>query len=112
MAGRKLRTVLDGGRFFEGPGWHDGARWASHFARHAVYRVTPAGGATRAVEVEGQPSGLGWLPDGSLLISSMKDRRAVRYADGRLTTHADLSAHAVGEAQRHGRRRTRARFRR
>ena len=97
MAGRELRTVLDGGRFFEGPRWHEGAWWVSDFYRHAVYRVTPDGAATRVVEVEGQPSGLGWLPDGSLLISSMKDRRVLRFADGRLSTHADLSAHSPGD---------------
>jgi sugar lactone lactonase YvrE len=97
MAHRQLRTVLTGGRFFEAPRWHDGAWWASDFYRHAVYRVTPAGEATRVVEVEGQPSGLGWLPDGSLLISSMKDRLVLRFAEGRLDTHADLVAHALGD---------------
>ena len=97
MADRQLRSVLDGGRFFEAPRWHEGAWWASDFYRHAVYRVSPGGEATRVVEVEGQPSGLGWLPDGSLLISSMKDRRVLRYADGRVTTHADLSAHSLGD---------------
>ena len=97
MADRQLRSVLDGGRFFEAPRWHEGAWWASDFYRHAIYRVSPGGEATRVVEVEGQPSGLGWLPDGSLLISSMKDRRVLRYADGRVTTHADLSAHSLGD---------------
>ena len=97
MADWQLRSVLGGGRFFEAPRWHEGAWWASDFYRHAVYRVSPGGEATRVVEVEGQPSGLGWLPDGSLLISSMKDRRVLRYADGRVTTHADLSAHSLGD---------------
>ncbi|SEO49607.1 SMP-30/gluconolactonase/LRE family protein [Trujillonella endophytica] len=97
MASRQLRTVLEGGRFFEAPRWHEGAWWTSDFYRHGVYRVTPDGEATRVVEVEGQPSGLGWLPDGSLLISSMKDRRVLRLADGELTTHCDLSGHAIGD---------------
>jgi sugar lactone lactonase YvrE len=97
MAVRQLRTVLEGGRFFEAPRWHEGAWWASDFYRHGVYRVTPDGDATRVVEVAGQPSGLGWLPDGSLLISSMKDRLVLRFADGELTTHADLSEIAVGD---------------
>ena len=35
------------------------------------------------MEVEGQPSGLGWLPGGDLLVVSMKDRRVLRRsADG------------------------------
>ena len=45
------------------------------------------------LEVEGQPSGLGWLPDGDLLVVSMKDRRVLRRAsDGTVTEHADVSA--------------------
>ena len=44
------------------------------------------------LEVENQPSGLGWLPDGSLLVVSMKDQRLLRVAaDGSVSTHADLS---------------------
>ena len=46
--------------------------------------------------MEGQPSGLGWLPDGSLVISSMKDHRLLRLADARLTTLADLSEYCGG----------------
>ena len=51
---------------------------------------------TVVVEVEGQPSGLGWLPDGSLVGVSMKDHRVLRYADGTLSTHADLTEHCGG----------------
>lgn len=96
MTARQLRTVLDGGGFFEGPRWHEGSWWVSDFYRHTVSRVTPDGTQTVVVEVAGQPSGLGWLPDGSLVVVSMKDHRVLRYADGALSTHADLSAHCTG----------------
>jgi sugar lactone lactonase YvrE len=47
--------------------------------------------------VEGQPSGLGWLPDGSLLVVSMKDHRVLRrWPGGEVTEHADVSAHCGG----------------
>jgi sugar lactone lactonase YvrE len=91
MADREFRTVLEGGSYFEGPRWHDGAWWASDFYRHTVSRVAPEGGETIVLEVENQPSGLGWLPDGSLLVVSMKDHRLLRFADGEVSTHADLS---------------------
>ena len=43
-------------------------------------------------EVAGQPSGLGWLPDGRLLMVSMRDRRVLRREAGSaLVEHADLS---------------------
>jgi sugar lactone lactonase YvrE len=96
MADRAFRTVLEGGSYFEGPRWHDGSWWASDFYRHTVSRVAPGGGETVVLEVENQPSGLGWLPDGSLLVVSMKDHRLQRVSDGDVSTHADLSDVCTG----------------
>src|SRR3712207_964538 len=97
MAEQQLRTVLEGGGFFEGPRWHEGAWWVSDFYRHTVSRVSPnGGGETVVLEVENQPSGLGWQPDGALLVVSMKDHRLLRFADGAVTTFADLSAYCAG----------------
>jgi sugar lactone lactonase YvrE len=96
MAERELRTVLEDGGFFEGPRWHEGTWWISDFYRRTVSRVTDDGAETVVVEVAQQPSGLGWLPDGSLVVVSMKDRRVLRYADGSLTTYADLTEHCGG----------------
>ncbi|MGY2078212.1 SMP-30/gluconolactonase/LRE family protein [Blastococcus sp. SYSU DS0828] len=92
MATREFRTVLEGGSYFEGPRWRDGQWWVSDFYRRTVSRVAPGGGENVVLEVENQPSGLGWLPDGSLLVVSMKDHRLLRVADGEVSTHADLSA--------------------
>ena len=96
MAERELRTVLTGGAFFEGPRWRDGTWWVSDFYRHTVSRVTTDGQETVLFEVENQPSGLGWLPDGSLVVVSMTDHRLLRWADGELSTYADLSEHCGG----------------
>jgi sugar lactone lactonase YvrE len=92
-----LRPLLTGGAYFEAPRWHEGAWWVSDFYRHTVSRVSPAGQEEIIAEVEHQPSGLGWLPDGALLIASMKDHRLLRHADGKLTEHADLSAYCGGD---------------
>jgi sugar lactone lactonase YvrE len=96
MTNRDVRVVLGGGAFFEAPRWHDGTWWVSDFYRRSVSRVSPAGRETLVAEVAGQPSGLGWLPDGSLVVSSMKDHRLLRLVDDRLTTLADLSDHCGG----------------
>ena len=96
MASRQLRTVLTGGGFFEGPRWRGGTWWVSDFYRHQVSTVTPDGTETPVVEVDNQPSGLDWLPDGSLVIVSMKDRRVLRFADGTLSTLADLAPYCGG----------------
>ncbi|HSC02789.1 MAG TPA: SMP-30/gluconolactonase/LRE family protein [Solirubrobacteraceae bacterium] len=93
MPDRTLTPLLEGGGFFEGPRWHGGRWWVSDFYRHAVYAVGTDGSEELVVEVENQPSGLGWLPDGSLLIVSMKDQRILRRDDeGRVSTHADLGS--------------------
>ncbi len=96
MAERTLTTLFEGGGFFEGPRWHDGTWWVSDFYRHTVSRISTDGTEEVVVEVAAQPSGLGWLPDGSLVIASMKDHKLLRFADGELSELADLDAHVGG----------------
>lgn len=92
-----FEPFIDGLDFGEGPRWHDGRLWYSDFYQHKVSAVDAAGTIETIVEFPGdaQPSGLGWMPDGSLLIVSMVDQRVMRWADGELTEHADLS-HIAG----------------
>lgn len=92
-----LRPFFEGGCYFECPRWHDGRWWTSDFYRYGVFTYDGSGREQQVVEVEAQPSGLGWLPDGDLLIVSMKDRRVLRRAaDGTVQLHADLSELATG----------------
>src|SRR3954447_18268730 len=93
---RSLTTLFTGGSYFEGPRWHDGTWWVSDFYRQQVSRIHPDGSEEFVVRVEGQPSGMDWLPDGSLVVVSMKDHRLLRFADGELTTVADLTEHCGG----------------
>jgi sugar lactone lactonase YvrE len=92
----ELEVLFEGGGFFEGPRWHDGTWWVSDFYRHTVSRIDTGGNEEVVVEVPGQPSGLGWRPDGSLLITSMKDHKLLRFADGELTEVADLTPYVTG----------------
>src|SRR5260370_17719032 len=85
-------TLSEGRAFLEGPRWHDGALWVSDMHAQEVLRVTLDGGVDVVAHVEGDPSGLGWLPDGTLLIVSMRDRRLLRLeADGEVGVAADCS---------------------
>jgi sugar lactone lactonase YvrE len=85
-------VVLDGLAFPEGPRWHEGRLWFSDMHAHVVIALDPSTGvAETIVEVPACPSGLGWLPDGTLLVVSMEDRRLLRFDGEKLHEHADLS---------------------
>jgi sugar lactone lactonase YvrE len=89
--GRATRVLTGGIHFGEGPRWRDGRLWFSDFYAHAVNSVSLAGDLRVEVEIDDQPSGLGWMPDGSLLIVSMQKRQVLRRTpDGRISVHADL----------------------
>ncbi|HUN36622.1 MAG TPA: SMP-30/gluconolactonase/LRE family protein [Trebonia sp.] len=89
---REITTVIDGMAFTECPRWHEGRLWFSDFYTYRVYSAAEDGSDLRTeAEVPGQPSGLGWLPDGQLLIASQHDRKVLRRdSGGTLRTHADL----------------------
>jgi sugar lactone lactonase YvrE len=97
MGERELTALYEGGHFFEGPRWHDGRWFVSDFYDRAVYSLGEDGRSEEVVRVEQQPSGLGWLPDGSLLVVSMRDHKLLRRSpDGSVSEHADLSEHCGG----------------
>ncbi|MDZ4376152.1 MAG: SMP-30/gluconolactonase/LRE family protein [Phenylobacterium sp.] len=88
---RTTRVLAEGLYFGEGPRWHGGRLWFSDFYDHAVKSVSLAGDIRVEFQIDDQPSGLGWMPDGSMLIVSMTKRQLLRRtADGAITVHADL----------------------
>jgi sugar lactone lactonase YvrE len=88
----KTEVLLDGLRFGEAPRWHGDRLWFSDMHSGWVMTVDLEGRTERIAHVPCQPSGIGWRPDGSLLVVSMTDRRLLRLADGELSEVADLSA--------------------
>jgi sugar lactone lactonase YvrE len=91
-----LERFVKGLAFPESPRWHEGRLWFSDFYERRVLRVGEDGRVETVCEVPGQPSGLGWLPDGRLLVVSMNDRRLLRLDGGVLVAVADLSRFAGG----------------
>jgi sugar lactone lactonase YvrE len=97
MPERELATLLEGGGFFEGPRWRDSRWWVSDFYRGLVLTVAPDGSSSEVMAVKEQPSGMGWMPDGSLLVVSMKNHRILRRSEaGELSVHAELSEYCAG----------------
>jgi sugar lactone lactonase YvrE len=91
--------LISGLYFGECPRWHEGRLWFSDFYDHRVCSVTSAGDQRTEVEFAGEPAGLGWLPDGRLLINSRLDRAVFRReADGTIVRHGELTPWATGHA--------------
>jgi sugar lactone lactonase YvrE len=85
-------VVADGFVFPEGPRWHEDRLWFSDQHDKRVIAMDTDGKWELIAEVPGQPSGLGWLRDGRMLVVSMNDRRLLRREpDGSLVEHADLN---------------------
>jgi sugar lactone lactonase YvrE len=94
---RTLETVLGGLAFPEGPRWRDGRLWFSDMHAHEVVAMTPEGKRETMFSHSGPVSGLGWLPDGRMLVVSMVDQQLLRIEpDGRAVVHGDLSSVATG----------------
>jgi len=93
----KARILADGIFFGEGPRWHEGRLWFSDFHAQAVMSVSPDGDLRTEFTLDDQPSGLGWLPDGRLLVVAMRRRQLLRReSGGAIVLHADLSGvHAM-----------------
>jgi sugar lactone lactonase YvrE len=94
----EISVVLTGMAYLECPRWHDDRIWVADFYQHQVVSATADGQDLRVeAEVPQQPSGQGWLPDGRLLVVSMRDRTLLRREpDGELVVHADLADHVTG----------------
>lgn len=88
----KMEPLLTGLRFPEGPRWREGRLWFSDMQARRVMTVDLEGRSEQVVEVPGQPSGLGWTPDGELLVVSMTDRRLLRLEAGDLVEVANLAS--------------------
>ena len=86
-----LKLLIENVYFSEGPRWHDNKFWFSDFYQHAVFSIDSAGDLKKIVDVPNQPSGLGWLPNGDMLVVSMHDQKLMRFSNDTLSVHSDLS---------------------
>lgn len=68
-------TLLDGLLFPECPRWHDGKLYFSDMHSGAVLGLRPGGAAETIARVPGGPAGIGWRPNGTMLVVSMQDRK-------------------------------------
>jgi sugar lactone lactonase YvrE len=86
------RSVATGLGFLEAPRWHDNKLWFSDFYSRRVCSLDETGSVVDHLYVAGQPSGLGFLKDGSLLVVSTHDRHLLHWSDGESELIADVGS--------------------
>jgi sugar lactone lactonase YvrE len=95
-----VTPLASGFCFGEGPRWFEGMLWFSDMLGEAVHTVDMAGSMTTLPVPGHAPSGLGFRPDGTLLIASTQRREILAY-DGdtviTVATPADLAPAALGD---------------
>ena len=90
-------TVLASGFWrLKAPRWHLGALWVSDPRAGKIYRIDLDGKVTVVADVPSRPFGLGFLPDGDLLVASMTQRLILNLGGQKAAVHADLADAAVG----------------
>lgn len=87
----KIHPLADAFCFGEGPRWFEGLLWFSDMLGEAVHTVTMGGAMTTLPTAGHAPSGLGFCPDGCLLVVSTEQRRVLHYDGDEITGYADLS---------------------
>lgn len=97
MSGLTPQVLADGFIFLEGPRWHDGKLWVSDMFAEKIVTVDMQGNTEQVATVPERPSGLGFLPDGRLLIVSMRNRKLLRKDPDGLKEVADVSSLVQGD---------------
>jgi sugar lactone lactonase YvrE len=87
----KPQPLANGFCFGEGPRWFEGLLWFSDMLGEAVHTADMRGSLTTLPLPGHSPAGLGFRPDGSLLIASTEDRQVLRYDGETVVTIADLA---------------------
>jgi sugar lactone lactonase YvrE len=77
--------------FPEGPRWHQGRLWFSDFHDQRVRALSPDGAIETVLQLAESPSGLGWSPEGDLLVVAMERRAVLRVRDGEPEVFADVA---------------------
>ena len=85
------QPLANGFCFGEGPRWFEGLLWFSDMLGEAVHTADMRGSLTTLPLPGHRPSGLGFRPDGSLLIASTEDRHVLRYDGETVVTIAELA---------------------
>lgn len=98
MKEEQLDIIASGFVFGEAPRWHKGRFWMSDQVDKKIYSMGDNNKLRIEHEVDFYPSGLGWQPDGSLLVVSMFTHKLMRESEQGFEIFADLESYCGGKA--------------
>lgn len=100
------KVLVDGFRYIEGPRWRNGKLWFSDCHGSVIYTVEENGTLEAAIKTE-HPSGLGWMPDGTLVFATLPGANIKQVTSRGVETLHDLSGMGISTndmvVDRHGR---------
>ena len=84
MKEHRLQRLFDGGLYFEGSRWHEGRLWLADSLQRTLLSMDSAGNAARVCDIKGIAGGAGFLPNGELVVASMRARKLLKLVGGQL----------------------------
>ncbi|MFI4981226.1 MAG: SMP-30/gluconolactonase/LRE family protein [Nevskiales bacterium] len=89
-AARQRRLLAEGLVFPEGPRWRGDRLWFSDMYAGEVWTIDLQGRTERIARFDDHTAGLGFLPDGDLLVVLKQTQRIMRIGGAGIEQHADL----------------------
>ncbi|WP_315833467.1 SMP-30/gluconolactonase/LRE family protein [Bradyrhizobium prioriisuperbiae] len=92
----RMTAAIDGGKYFEGPRWHQGRLWFVDCLARKLLSIGPSRDLRQHATFNDAPCGMGVLPDGRLVVLTTFRRRLLAFSNEQLSLYADLSHIAAG----------------
>jgi len=92
----ELRPLVMEGKYFEGPRWYEDKLWFVDSLAMKLLRVSLDGEREAVCDIPGVAGGIGFLPNGDVVITSMFDHKLLTFANGKVSTLCDLSKVVAG----------------
>ncbi len=89
------KIFLEGFKFTEGVRWYKNQLWFCDLWDNKIYCFNADGTKAKEISID-TPVGLGWLSDGSLLITSLINRKLLRYYNDNLSVYKNLEIATPG----------------
>ena len=94
----KLVRLVDNFIFLEGPRWYQERLYVSDMWGKKVYSIDSTGQSSELVEISNRPSGIGFMRNGTMVLSSMADKKVlVVDKKNAVSTLCDLEPFVIGD---------------